>query len=89
MIQLDYSYSGYDFSMYEIIERVKRDCINRFDSAKERFLLVTSDVIIGPKLQLCFTRDLVETDSSDKSISVELLRLYILQKAFLFELLLK
>ena len=77
MIQLDYIYSGYDFSMYEIIERVKRDCVNRFESAKERFLLVTSDVIIGPKLQLCFTRDLIETDSSDKSISVELLRLYI------------
>ena len=77
MIKLDYTYSGYDFSMYEIIERVKRDCVNRFDSVKERFLLVTSDVIIGPKLQLCFTRDLIETDSSDKSISVELLRLYI------------
>lgn len=60
MIRLDITYVGYDFNLYDIVNRVKHDCVDRFDAVKEKFLLVTSDVILGPKMQTCFTRDLYE-----------------------------
>lgn len=78
MINLEYdeqpNNNNYEFNMIEIVERVKRDCVRRFDLPKEKFLLVTSDVIVGPKLQLCFTQDLQEA-SHDDTININTIRL--------------
>lgn len=82
MINLEYEQAtnrasnnnNYEFNMIEIVERVKRDCVRRFDLPKEKFLLVTSDVIVGPKLQLCFTQDIQEA-SHDDTININTIRL--------------
>lgn len=74
MIKIDYEYDEFDFNLFDIIARIRVDCVKRFDSEKRRFLLVTSDVIIGPKIQSCFTLDLDESNRNGNSIDIENIR---------------
>lgn len=48
-----------DFNLYDLVHRVRQHAQREFDFPhhKRQFLLATSDVIVGPKLKLCFTTD--------------------------------
>lgn len=74
MLNLEYDYENYDFDMYEIVSRVRRDYSKRFDRVKDKYILVTSDVIVGPKVQLCFTQDIDESKSQSSSININSIR---------------
>lgn len=79
-IKFDYNNQStginFNFDFYDILTRIKQDSLNHFDliEKKKRFLLVTSDVIIGPKIQSCFTKDLDMTDPNRSLIDVDSIR---------------
>ncbi|CAF0723699.1 unnamed protein product [Brachionus calyciflorus] len=50
------------FNLVEIINQIKLDSPKLFDRPKEKFLLMTSDMIIGPKIQSCFSHDILNYD---------------------------
>jgi hypothetical protein len=58
-VNLNYEFPSYNFDTYEIVNRVIEDSISnkRFDQPKDSYLLVTSDMIVGPRLLSCFSYD--------------------------------
>jgi len=65
-VNLNYEFSSFNFDTYEIVKRIVRDSISnkRFDQTKDSYLLVTSDIIVGPRLLSCFSYDSTNSDTS-------------------------
>ena len=51
--------SAIDYDLFEISNRIRKHAMSEFDrmSEKKRFLFVTSDVILGPRILTCFSKD--------------------------------
>jgi hypothetical protein len=65
------------YNLYEIMNHIKHDSLNKFDdpNQKDRFLFVTSDIIIGPRINHCFSYDsTVPSKSHYNSYDVEELK---------------
>lgn len=56
-IRLDHKFENNNLNLFEIVNKIKNESIGHFDVAKEKYLLTTSDVIIGPKIFSCFVQD--------------------------------
>ncbi|RNA40428.1 hypothetical protein BpHYR1_013646 [Brachionus plicatilis] len=63
-IKLDHESVDNNFNLLDIFNQIKSDSPRLFDIAKDKYLLITSDVIIGPKIFSCFVEDLTH-DSTD------------------------
>ena len=75
-IKIDHEYNlrKHDFNMYDIISKIKLDCVKRFDTYKEFYLLTTSDIIVGPKLYTCFTPDMTSSAQANNIINLDSIR---------------
>ena len=75
-IEHDYDLAKHDFNMYDILSKVKADCTKQFDNAREKthVLLVTSDILIGPKIMTCFTRDKPHESQTNTLINIDSIR---------------
>ena len=69
-ISIDYQLENSELNLYKILSQIRKDSVRYFDaiSNKKYILYVTSDVIVGPKIFSCFTKnkatDHLELDQS-------------------------
>ena len=80
-IKHKYDYQKHDFNMYDIMNDVKDDCMKRFTfyptktTKKTHVLMLTSDLIIGPKVMTCFSQDKPHIHAANTLINLDSIRL--------------
>ncbi len=82
-IEHDYNYAQHDFNMYTIINKVKEDSMRKFLNSKiSHVLLITSDIIIGPKIMTCFSRDKPYSSQANTLVNLDTIRLNMPNECF-------
>lgn len=82
-IEHEYNYSQHDFNMYAIVNKVKKDCMRKFSSPKtSHILLITSDILIGPKVMTCFSSDKPYLSQSNTIVNLKTIRLNMPNECF-------
>lgn len=73
-IKIDYNST--DFNLYDLMTRIKFDSLKHFDDldSKQHLVLSTSDVLIGPRIMSCFSKDLFVNDYESSLINTHTVR---------------
>lgn len=76
-IKLNYSPNDNDgINMYDLITRIKFDSLNHLDNLafKKHVIISTSDILVGPKLLTCFSKDLFVNNLESSLINTHTVR---------------